>query len=55
MLEQRFLHPPAVQKLKLAFVAEKAASLANGKPVRDALINQAIQLKQQARAELIVE
>ncbi len=55
VLEQRFLHPPAVQKLKLAFVAEKAAALANGKPVRDALLNKAIQLKQAARAEMIVE
>lgn len=55
VLEERFLHPPAIQKLKLAFAAEKAASLAQGKPVRDALLKQAIQLKQQARSEMIVE
>lgn len=55
VLEERTLHLSAVAKLKLAYLKEKLASEANGGPVRDALLQGAIQLKQQARSEMIVE
>jgi cytochrome c peroxidase len=55
VLEERTLHLPAVAKLKLAFVKEKLASVSHSAHLRDALLEAAIQLKQQARAEMIVE
>lgn len=58
VLEERTLHLSAVAKLKQAYEKERAVvthPAAHGKPVRDALLAEAILLKQQARAEMIVE
>lgn len=58
VLEARSLHPVAIRKLKEAFEKERAAALspaAHSKTIRDALLQEAIQLKQQARADMIVE
>jgi cytochrome c peroxidase len=55
VLEPKGLHPLAVSKLKEAYAAELAASFANGKPVRNALLSRAIHLKEEARANMIVE
>jgi cytochrome c peroxidase len=52
VLEAKGLHPLAVSKLKQAYAAELAASFANGKPVRDALLSRAIHLKDEARADM---
>lgn len=55
VLEPKGLHPLAVSKLKEAYAAELAASFANGKPVRDALLTRAIRLKEEARADMQVQ
>jgi cytochrome c peroxidase len=55
VLEERTLHLPAIAKLKLAFGKERLAAVTHAEVLRDALLNSAIQLKQQARAEMIVE
>ncbi|HWM91845.1 MAG TPA: hypothetical protein VN493_13855 [Thermoanaerobaculia bacterium] len=55
VLEQRFLHLPAVAKLKAAYAAELAASVTNNASLRDGLLSKAMTLKAQARAELIIE
>jgi cytochrome c peroxidase len=55
VLEPKGLHPVAVAKLKEAYVTELAASFANSKVVRNALLSHAIHLKDLARADMIVE
>jgi cytochrome c peroxidase len=55
VLEQRSLHLSAVHKLKTAFRLERLAVVSNSATVRGALLSQAIELKEQARAEMIVE
>jgi cytochrome c peroxidase len=55
VLEAKGLHPLAVSKLKQAYAAELAASFANGKPVRDALLSRAMHLKDEARGNMIVQ
>lgn len=55
VLEQRTLHLPAVQKLKAALQLERLAAVSSSATVRNALLTQAIGLKEQARSEMIVE
>ena len=55
MLEQRNLHAKAVAKLKAAYAAELAAAITNNNALRDGLLSQAMTLKAQARAELVIE
>ncbi|HKH49697.1 MAG TPA: hypothetical protein VKM72_33990 [Thermoanaerobaculia bacterium] len=55
VLEERSLHLPAVHKLKVAYLKERQAAEAEGAPVRHNLLQAAMLLKQQARAEMIVE
>lgn len=54
VLEPRNLHLRSIYKLKVAFAKEKAAAATNAKPDRDALLQEAIRLKRQARAEMMV-
>ncbi|HVG06170.1 MAG TPA: hypothetical protein VNM67_00530 [Thermoanaerobaculia bacterium] len=58
VLTGRQLHPTASRKLKKAHEKELAAAFsaaAHSKHIRDGLLQEAILLKQQARAEMIVE
>ena len=58
VLNERQFHPMAARKLKLAYEKELAAvfsAAAHSKHQRDILLQEAMLLKQQARAELIVE
>jgi cytochrome c peroxidase len=58
VLTGRQLHPTASRKLRQAHEKELAAAFsaaAHSKHIRDGLLEEAIQLKQEARAELIVE
>lgn len=55
VLEQRYLHAKAVAKLKAAYAAELAAAVTNNNALRDGLLSQAMTLKAQARAELVIE
>jgi len=58
VLTGRQLHPTASRKLRQAHEKELAAAFsaaAHAKHIRDGLLQEAIQLKQQARAEMIVE
>ena len=54
VLEPRNLHLRSIYKLKLAHAKEKAAAGTSGKPARDTLLQEAIRLKRQARAEMMV-
>lgn len=55
VLEERYLHPDAVAKLKLAFFKEKLASKLNADGFRNALLHGAIDLKLEAKDLLVVE
>ncbi len=55
VLDERFLVPAAITKLKLAYAKERLAAHANGAPVRNALLQGAITLKEQARDALVIE
>lgn len=54
VLNERGLHPIAAQNLKLAYEKEREASQQRSRPRRDDLIEEIIQLKEAARADMIV-
>ena len=54
VLDQRFLHPDSVAKLKLAFVKEQLAAHANIRAVRNALLQGALALKADAKDDMVV-
>lgn len=54
VLDERSLHLPAIKKLKQAFVLERLVLFTSNSSLRNYLIQQALTLKGQARAEMLV-
>lgn len=55
VLDERFLHPSAISKLKQAYYKERLASRVNSRVIRNRLLARAIELKEEARAELVID